>query len=233
MWCLIVLMTCFLVSCEKNFIFELPEANSKPDTSPPEADFSYITSPDDFMTIDFTDLSFESTTYAWDFGAGNTSTLRDPSLLEWGFEDNSLPDGSGDGRDSWRNSDLGGVIQITSSPVHDGDQAAKLTGDAADLRIGYQLISVSPDSDYTLKWHYTMKAEPGVITVAILDNSALADVSEVAGATIASVELTDNSDPNTYVEASLDFNSGDNSEVAIFFNNDGVSESRLDNFIIE
>lgn len=268
-----IIALCFLVSCESAFEFELPEANSKPDTTPPQADFSFNTDPEDFMTIDFTDLSFESTKYLWDFGGGATSTLRDPSytfsdlgvypvtlttsdalnqtstitkdvlieepakfvpaIVEWGFEDNTLPDGTGDGRDSWRNNDLGGVIQITSSPVFDGDQSAKLTADPADLRIGYQLIPVSPESDYTLRFYYTMKSEPGIITVAILDARELTDISEVSDAVIASIDLSDNSDPDIYVEATLDFNSGPHSEVAIFFNNDGVSESRLDNFTIE
>jgi len=270
---LTIITLCLLVGCESAFEFELPEENSKPDTSPPVADFSYNTNPDDFMTIDFTDLSFEATKYLWDFGGGSTSTERDPSytfsdlgvypvtltasdglnqsntitkdvlieepakfipaIVEWGFEDNTLPDGTGDGRDSWRNNDLGGVIQITSSPVFDGDQAAKLTADPADLRIGYQVIPVSPESDYTLRFFYTMKAEPGIITVSILDARELSDISEVPDAVLASVDLSDNSDPSIYVEATLEFNSGPHSEVAIFFNNDGVSESRLDNFLIE
>ena len=48
-----------------------------------------------------------------------------PIIQEPGFEDKTLPDGSGDGRDSWRTS-IGGVIQITGSPVTFGDQGAKL-----------------------------------------------------------------------------------------------------------
>ncbi|MEM7388096.1 MAG: PKD domain-containing protein, partial [Verrucomicrobiota bacterium] len=46
--------------------------------------------------------------------------LYEPFILEPSFEDGMLDGGSGDGRDSWRNSDLGGVIQITSSPVKSG-----------------------------------------------------------------------------------------------------------------
>ena len=58
-----------------------------------------------------------------------------PIILEAGFEDDTLPEGGGDGRDSWRNSDLGGVIQITGSPVTFGDQGAKLPVPAGD-RVG-------------------------------------------------------------------------------------------------
>jgi PKD repeat protein len=145
---------------------DLPKANSKADTVPPEANFSYASSQEDFRTIIFTNLSNEATIFAWDFGGGNTSNEVDPTftfedgegtypvtltasdalgavstttidvivvegpfqpiILEPGFEDNTLPGGGGDGRDSWRNSDLGGVIQITGSPVTFGDQGAKL-----------------------------------------------------------------------------------------------------------
>jgi PKD repeat protein len=62
------------------FEFELPEANSKVDTVLPSADFSFIPDANDFRTIEFSDLSFESTQYLWDFGNGNTSTDRDPSF---------------------------------------------------------------------------------------------------------------------------------------------------------
>lgn len=40
-----------------------------------------------------------------------------PPILEPSFEDGQLTGATGDGRDSWRNSDIGGVIQITSRPV--------------------------------------------------------------------------------------------------------------------
>lgn len=254
----------FLSSCD--FGFELPEANSIPDETPPSAAFDFKPNDVDFLRIDFTNLSASATDYSWDFGDGSNSKDKDPShtyasvgkytvsltasdklgamstiskevlieepasaplptVLEAGFEDNSLPDGSGDGRDSWRN-DLGGVIQITSSPVYEGSQAAKLPkgGD----RVGYQAIAVVPNTDYRLSFYYTMKSDPGTLTVAIL-NSEIKDVSEAAGATIASLELTDNSDPNTYVNEILAFNSGDHSVVGILFTNTG-SECRLDSF---
>jgi len=151
-----------------------------------------------------------------------------PVILEASFEDNTLPDGTGDGRDSWRN-DAGGVIQITESPVFDGSQAAKLPSEGD--RVGMQLIAVLPNTDYMLKFNYTMKSDPGILTVAIL-NAKVGSMEEVADATIAAAELTDNSDASTYVAETLSFNSGDNTEVAIYFNNSG-SECRIDNFEIE
>ncbi|WP_420572101.1 PKD domain-containing protein [Kordia sp.] len=152
-----------------------------------------------------------------------------PDILEASFEDNSLPDGTGDGRDSWRNSDLGGVIQITSSPVQNGDQAAKFP--SAGDRIAYQELTVSPNSDYTLKFFYTLKDNnPGSITISVLAGGGITDAS--AATTIASFEGTDQSSPSTYVMASLPFNTAANETISIYVSNQGV-EARLDNFTIE
>lgn len=68
-----------VVSCEKTFEFELPEAGSLPDNSLPVANFDYIPDAENFKKINFNNLSFESVKYEWDFGGGNTSTEKDPS----------------------------------------------------------------------------------------------------------------------------------------------------------
>jgi len=67
------------IGCEKAFEFELPEAGSLPDNNPPVAAFAYIPSAENFRTINFNNLSTESTNYVWDFGGGNTSTEKDPT----------------------------------------------------------------------------------------------------------------------------------------------------------
>ncbi len=159
-----------------------------------------------------------------------------PIIQEAGFEDNTLPDGSGDGRDSWRNNDIGGVIQITSSPVTFGDQGAKLP--ASQDRIGYQEITVERETNYDLTFWYTMltgSADP-FVTVSILgvtDNGGtITSRADAAAATIASVTVNDDTDPTIYLEQQLSFNSGDNETVAIYFFN-GPVEARLDNFSIE
>lgn len=152
-----------------------------------------------------------------------------PDILEASFEDNSLPDGTGDGRDSWRNSDLGGVIQITSSPVQNGAQAAKFP--SAGDRIAYQELTVSPNSDYTIKYYYTIKtSNPGSITVSVLAGGGITDAS--AATTIASFEGTDQTSASDYVMVSLPFNTGANDTIAIYVSNQG-EEARLDNFTIE
>jgi len=178
-------------------------------------------------------------------GATGTTTIDvlvvegpfQPIILEPGFEDDTLPEGGGDGRDSWRNNDLGGVIQITGSPVTFGDQGAKLPVPAGD-RIGYQEITVEPDTNYDLNFWYTMlsgSSDPS-LTVSILgvtqNGGTFTTLAEVAAGTIASVTVTDDSEPATYVQQKLSFSSGTNNTVAIFFTNGGV-EARLDDFTID
>ncbi len=153
-----------------------------------------------------------------------------PMIAQPSFEDNTLPDGTGDGRDSWKNSTLGGVIQITSGPTVSGSQAAKLP--SGGDRIGYQLVTVSPNTQYTVSFNYTMKTSPeGSLMVSILDGRTLNDISEVAAATINSISVNDQTDANAYITETITFNSGSNTEIAIFFTNAGV-ETRLDDFSI-
>ena len=261
-----------LTSCE----FDLPEANSKLDDTPPSADFG-ATVTEDYLEYNFANFSVSGTDYEWDFGDGATSTSQDPThvyaeeatdedgtpytvtlsasdklgvvstvskeiivlkpevpvipvpvILEPGFEDLSLPDGTGDGRDSWRCS-FGSVMQITSSPVSFGEQAAKFPSDGG--RTAYQEIAVTKNVDFVLTYHYTIKTSPvGSITVAVLGGS-ISDLSEAAGVTITSFTGTDQEDANTYVQVNLPFNSGDNSTVAILITNEGA-EARIDEFSI-
>ena len=257
-----VAMTFSMFSCSD---FELPEAGSIPDLTPPEAKFGAVVSPDNNLTINFANLSTSSTDYMWDFGDGNTSTSKDasntyadigqytvtlvasdklgatsttsqivvveeqkailPIIQEAGFEDGTLPDGSGDGRDSWRNSDLGGVIQITGSPVFMGDQAAKFP--SAGDRVAYQALTVSANTDYVVTYYYTMKEDgAGAMTVAIL-GGGITDLDQAEAATLVKKDGTDQTDADTYVKVDLFFNTGDNTTIAILMTNEGV-ESRVD-----
>jgi len=156
------------------------------------------------------------------------------SINEAGFEDDdpsaAVCGSELDGRDCWKNDALGGVIQITSGPTNSGSQAAKLP--SAGDRIGYQRVEVEADTDYTVSFYYTMKSDPGSVTVSILDDSVLTDLSEVPGATIATTTVSDNSDPDTYILETISFNSGSLTEIAVFFSNEG-SEARLDDFSID
>ncbi|WNJ18676.1 PKD domain-containing protein [Pontibacter sp. G13] len=151
--------------------------------------------------------------------------LFTPEILNPGFD----IEGEDSYRDHWRNGDLGGVLQITSSPVHDGEKAAKFP--SAGDRIAYQLIDVQPNKTYTVSFYYTMKESPaGSMTVAILAGD-VTDPAAVESATLASVELTDQTDADTYVSGSVTFESGNNAKVAIFISNKDV-ETRIDTFEI-
>ena len=152
-----------------------------------------------------------------------------PPVLEPSFEDLSLPDGTGDGRDSWR-SDLGEIMQITSGPTQEGAQAAKFPSDGS--RMAYQELVVTPNSDYTLTYWYTMKSgDPGSITVAMLEGE-LTDLANVASQTLASHVGTDQTDSESYVKVDLPFTSGDDGTVAIYITN-AVIESRVDSFSLK
>ncbi|MDC1259303.1 PKD domain-containing protein [Flavobacteriaceae bacterium] len=153
-----------------------------------------------------------------------------PEILEASFEDNSLAGGSGDGRDSWRNSALGGVIQITSSPVQNGSQAAKFP--SAGDRIAYQELSVSPNSDYVLTYYYTLKTNnPGSVTVSVLADGGHADLATALAAKIEDFEGTDQTSSSNYVQGNISFNTGANSVISILITNQG-EEARVDNFSI-
>ena len=153
-----------------------------------------------------------------------------PPILESSFEDNSLPDGSGDGRDSWRNNDLGGVIQISANPVYEGFQASKYpsTGD----RIAYQELTVTPNSDYILSYFYTLQTNNlGSITVSVIAGGGHTDLTAALAATIEAFEGTDQSSSSTYVPVSISFNSGANDTVSILVTNQG-EDARIDSFSI-
>jgi len=261
-----MIMTFSLISCD--YSYDLPEAGSIPDATPPSAGFGYSVSPDDYLTIKFNNGSSSATDYQWNFGDGNSSTDKEPTntypeigeyqvtliasdklgvessttntvmvlepaailpvIQEAGFEDGTLPDGSGDGRDSWR-TDMGGVIQITSSPTQAGEQAAKFP--SAGDRVGYQELTVSPNTDYIITYYYTMKESgDGSMTVAIL-SGGITDLDDADAATIIKEVGTDQTDANAYVKVDLYFNTEDTTTIAILMTNIGV-ESRVDSFSI-
>ena len=149
----------------------------------------------------------------------------EPEILNPGFD----IEGADSYRDNWRNGDLGGVIQITTGPIHDGVKAAKLpsSGD----RIGYQLITVQENKDYTIRFHYTMKTSPvGSVEVSVLAGH-ITDPAAIPGATISHVSLNDQTSASDYVSESISFNSGSNTEIALYFTNIDC-ESRMDSFSI-
>jgi len=261
-------------SCDPSlstYEYDLAEANSLEDLTPPSANFSAAVSSTDHLTINFANLSSSATDYVWNFGDGNSSTSKDgqntypdlgtytvtltatdkllasdtfsmdievvepaaiiPVINEASFEDGALAGGTGDGRDSWRISG-GTIFGITSGPTRTGSQAAKFEV-APENRVGYQSLTVSPNTDYVVTLYYTMKTSPagGEVRLAILGN-AISDASEAEAAIIASTTGNNQVDANEYIQLSLAFNSGDTSTIAIWFDSNDVAEARVDDVSI-
>ena len=67
-----------LSSCD--FEYDLPEAGSKADLTPPEANFNFTQGQgpnEEWKNYNFGNLSTSATGYFWDFGDGNSSTEKD------------------------------------------------------------------------------------------------------------------------------------------------------------
>lgn len=73
----IMFLSIFLASCD--FSYDLPEANSIADETPPSAAFDFRPNDDDFSTIEFANLSGSAIEYSWNFGDGGTSTDKEPA----------------------------------------------------------------------------------------------------------------------------------------------------------
>ncbi|MGJ8593204.1 MAG: PKD domain-containing protein [Aquaticitalea sp.] len=269
---ILVLVTCALtVSCDPSIDsleYDLPEANSQADLTPPEAAFT-VSVGDSFLIYDFANQSTSATSYVWDYGDGNTSTTLDgentyaaegtytvtltatdnlgvsstvseeivvvepeipptlvPDILEAGFENGN------DSRDPWRNSDLGGVIQITTSNGYrEGAAGAKLP--ASGDRIGYQLLGeFSPNKTYLLNFKYAFRDQDagsnGSISVAMVQ--ALSSIDNLEENTVAITTFTESATGvGVLVSGGLQFNSGANTSLAIFFFND-LDEAYIDSF---
>ncbi|GAL71845.1 hypothetical protein [Jejuia pallidilutea] len=175
-------------------------------------------------------------------------TIPVPEIGEPSFEDNSLPDGTGDGRDSWRVpsnsawSPTGGgttVIQINTdtNPVDppnlpDGRQAAKFP--AGGSRVAYQEIEVTPGAEYVLTYHSAFEVtQYADLKVSILKPEtsnyaeSLLEDNIIASRTDNNIDRVD----NIWRQHALSFEAGDNESVIIFVTNSG-DESRLDFFEI-
>jgi hypothetical protein len=170
-------------------------------------------------------------------------TIPVPEIGEPSFEDNSLFDGSGDGRDSWRapsSSSWGSVFQINTdsngrgegNDLPDGVQASKFPADGS--RTGYQEIEVTPGATYVLTYFSAFEETSfGDLTVSIVSTNAnnLAE-AQLAANIIAS--RTDNNEgrvDNVFKKHAITFEAGENESVIILLRGSGV-ESRLDAFDI-
>ena len=169
-------------------------------------------------------------------------TIPVPEIGEASFEDNSLFDGSGDGRDSWRapsSSRWGSVFQINTdtNPVDapnlpDGRQAAKFPADGT--RTGYQEIEVTPGATYVLTYFSAFEETSyGDLTVSVVKSGlnnleeAQLEANIIASRTDDNVGRVD----NVFKKHAITFDAGENESVVILLRGSGV-ESRLDAFEI-
>jgi len=176
-------------------------------------------------------------------------TIPVPEIGEPSFEPNSLFDGSGDGRDSWRVpsnsawSPFGGgttVIQINTdsngigegNDLPDGVKAAKFP--AGGDRVAYQEIEVTPGAEYVITYFSAFEEDTfGDMKVSILSpNTSTYAEAQLEANIIAS--RTDNNKgrvDNVFKKHAITFEAGENESVIIFATNLGV-ECRLDAFDI-
>ncbi|MEP1490236.1 MAG: PKD domain-containing protein [Algibacter sp.] len=166
-------------------------------------------------------------------------TIAIPEIGEPGFDDGTLFDGSGDGRDSWRapsSSAWGSVFQINTKSVlgtlPEGFQAAKFPADGT--RVGYQEIDVTPGATYVLTYFSALAASGfGDISVGIISPNATTleeaklEANIIASRTDSNVGRVD----DVFKKHAITFEAGENETVIILLTNSGV-EGRLDAFEI-
>lgn len=166
-------------------------------------------------------------------------TIPVPEIGEPSFDDGTLFDGTGDGRDSWRapsSSKWGSVFQINTKSelgiLPDGYQAAKFPADGT--RVGYQEIEVTPGATYVLTYFSALESNSfGDITVSIINtNATTLEEAKLEANIIAS--RTDNNVgrvDDVFKKHAITFEAGENESVIILLTNSGV-EGRLDAFAI-
>ena len=166
-------------------------------------------------------------------------TIAVPEIGEPSFDDGTLFDGTGDGRDSWRSpssSKWGSVFQINTKVegvLPDGTQAAKFPADGT--RVGYQEIEVTPGAEYVLSYFTALNVEAyGDITVSIINpKAATLEEAKLAENIIASrTENNVGRVKDVFKKHAITFEAGDNESVIILLTNSPGVEGRLDAFDI-
>ena len=206
-----------------DYSWDFGGGNTTTDINP---SFTYDTSGTYEVSLTATDKLNQTSTFTETIVVEEPVVVFTPEILNPGFED---------GTDNWlhtaldRNPPNFGGPQITSSPVHAGAKAGKFP--TSNERHAYQLITVQPNTEYRLSFYYTMKTSPvGSLTVAVLAGD-VTNRADIPSATLNSITVNDQSSANTYILEYFSFNSGNNSEIAIYIENQDV-ESRIDEITI-
>ena len=166
-------------------------------------------------------------------------TIAIPEIGEPGFDDGTLFDGTGDGRDSWRSpstANWGGVFQINSKSelgvLPSGLQAAKFPADGS--RVGYQEIEVTPGATYVLTYFSELDTNnAGDVTVSLISPNAttLAESKLEANIIASRTDSSDGRVDDVFKKHAITFEAGLNESVIILLTNSGT-ECRLDAFDI-
>lgn len=126
------------VSCEDSFKFDLPDTGGVVDTSLPIAGFSSLPDAVNYRVLSFTNTSFESNKYAWDFGANGV--VCDTVTI-----DNTIVDGSTE------------IQLIDNLPAIDGYTPISTTEFSKDslkihgvLKLGTSSTTTSKDPSFVL-----------------------------------------------------------------------------------
>jgi hypothetical protein len=271
-----VLFSLLLISLSScDFSYDIAEANTKADLTPPTADFNFTQgqvtaqAPDGWKTYSFGNASTSSTDYMWDFENGNTATTVDasftfpgegtftvsltareklgktnkisktitvvkpivpvglvPVILAPGFDFGNVPAS----KDPWTNSAIGGVLQISASSSFDGGFASKFPL-APDLRIVYQELTVSPNTNYVVTCKYSQEIGTGTVRMAVL-KAPVANAAGVNAAILKSVTGSNATGKGNFTPVTLLFKSGANTKIALYVDNSGGTISYVDNFTI-
>lgn len=259
-----------LSSCD--FGYDIAEAGSKADLTPPTADFDYLQGSgptDQWKTYTFGNKSTSATDYLWDFGNGTTVTTVDASYTFAGEGTYSVSLTAKDklgvtstktqtitvvkpivpvglvpiieapgfdfgnvaaSKDPWTKSSLGGLLQISASSSFEGGFCAKFPL-APDLRIAYQELTVSPNTNYIVTCKYSQDAGTGTVRIAVLGGS-VSTPANVNAAILTSVVGTVATGKANFTPVNLTFNSGANSKIALYIDNSGGTTSYVDTFTI-
>lgn len=166
-------------------------------------------------------------------------TIATPEIGEPGFDDGTLFDGTGDGRDSWRapsSSAWGSVFQINSKSelgvLPSGLQAAKFPADGS--RVGYQEIEVTPGATYVLTYFSELDTNnDGSVTVSLISTDAktLAESKLEANIIASRTDSSAGRVDDVFKKHAITFEAGTHESVIILLTNTGT-ECRLDAFDI-
>ncbi len=211
----------------------------------PLARFSYTAN---FLVVTFVNESTRATTYEWDFGDGQTSTLENPvvtyaapgtytvtltarnALAEFNTTSSDVTVVSfiatilnpsfeeGDGRDHWV-----GTMSISGSPTPpDGVRGCKLDGAGKSAA---QTFTVEANTSYILKYWYVTKATGSGFTFSIADGVN-------PGTVIYTETVPFSASTSAYEEKTVVFNSGASTSITIMSAYIDT-ETRVDHFSIQ